>query len=219
LTAAASEGVTAAACQPYLAVTTAARPSALERALDLLRPACVLAFAPPGRDDAALAAICELVRRTDAPLLLADDWSRARETGCDGVHLADPEAYAQARRFLGADAIIGVTCGAERHAAIEAAEGNADYVLVGEWSAAAPSALVLEQIAWWSSLTTVPCVAAGGANAASWRACVEAGADFVAAAPELWRPPRDIDAAAIDLAEFFAALVASSGAVARPRAS
>jgi thiamine-phosphate pyrophosphorylase len=215
LTTAPASGANDAGCRPYLAVTATVALPTLERALDLLRPACVLAFGQ-GAEDAAIRAVRDVVQRLDAPLLLADDWSRARATGCDGVHLADPQSYGLARRELGAAAIIGVATGSERHAAIEAAEADADYVLAGTWSGADGVAAFVKEVDWWSSVTTVPCVAAAGPSEASWRALVEAGADFLAAAPELWLPPAEIAAAAARLARFLAGFRASPGAVASP---
>ena len=38
---------------------------------------------------------------------------------------------AEARRIVGADAIVGVTCHASRHLAMQAAETGADYVAFG----------------------------------------------------------------------------------------
>ncbi|MBV9199696.1 MAG: thiamine phosphate synthase, partial [Alphaproteobacteria bacterium] len=56
----------------------------------------------------------------------------AAELDCDGVHVGEEDApYAAARRLLGAERIVGVTCGASRDRAITAAEAGADYVAFG----------------------------------------------------------------------------------------
>ncbi|MBV9018641.1 MAG: thiamine phosphate synthase, partial [Alphaproteobacteria bacterium] len=54
------------------------------------------------------------------------------ELDCDGVHVGEEDApYAEARRLLGPDRIVGVTCGDSRHRALVAAEAGADYVAFG----------------------------------------------------------------------------------------
>ena len=56
----------------------------------------------------------------------------AAELDCDGVHVGEEDApYAEARRLLGPDRIVGVTCGSSRDRAITAAEAGADYVAFG----------------------------------------------------------------------------------------
>ena len=44
---------------------------------------------------------------------------------------AEDTPYAEARRLVGPDAIVGVSCYASRHDAMEAAEAGADYVAFG----------------------------------------------------------------------------------------
>src|SRR5437762_6535599 len=56
----------------------------------------------------------------------------AAELGCDGVHVGEEDApYGEARRLLGPERIVGVTCGDSRDRAIAAAEAGADYVAFG----------------------------------------------------------------------------------------
>jgi thiamine-phosphate pyrophosphorylase len=55
----------------------------------------------------------------------------AGELDCDGVHVGEEDMpYAEARRLLGPDRIVGVTCGASRDRAITAAEAGADFLAV-----------------------------------------------------------------------------------------
>jgi thiamine-phosphate pyrophosphorylase len=56
----------------------------------------------------------------------------AAELDCDGVHVGEEDApYAEARRLLGPERIVGVTCGDSRDRAIVAADAGADYVAFG----------------------------------------------------------------------------------------
>src|SRR3546814_13910678 len=68
----------------------------------------------------------------DVALQFNDRQILAIKFGADGVHVGqEDETYAEARRILGADRIVGVTCHASRHLAMEAAEAGADYVAFG----------------------------------------------------------------------------------------
>jgi thiamine-phosphate pyrophosphorylase len=65
-------------------------------------------------------------------VILNDRPDLAARLGCDGVHMGQDDApIAEARRLMGRDAMIGVTCHDSRHLAMEAAEAGADYVAFG----------------------------------------------------------------------------------------
>jgi thiamine-phosphate pyrophosphorylase len=113
------------------------------------------------------------------PLLLRGDHALARDRGLDGVHLADGEAVAAARRTLGRDALIGVDCGLSRHSAMVAGEAGADYVLFGSLDLAPPGA-VTDLVRWWRELFVLPCAAAGRYSPETACAMATAGADFIA---------------------------------------
>ena len=81
---------------------------------------------------AAVAAILPVARTKGVAVILNDRPDLARQSGCDGVHLGQSDApLEQARRIMGPDAMIGVTCHDSRELAMEAAEAGADYVAFG----------------------------------------------------------------------------------------
>ena len=142
----------------------------IRRAVDILRP---------------------IVQANGTAFILNDRPDLAAELGCDGVHIGQEDAsYAEARRLLGADKIVGVTCHASRDLATEAAGVGADYVAFGAFfptqtqepkTSASP-----EILRWWSEMMVVPCVAIGGITVGNARELVEAGADFLAVAAGVW---------------------------------
>lgn len=157
----------------------------------------------PAADDdirRAVEALCPLAQDHGVAVILNDRPDLAREMGCDGVHLGQGDAsYASARRLLGAEAIIGVTCHDSRHLAMEAAEAGADYVAFGAFYPTEtkdvthhPEASLLE---WWYEMMTVPCVAIGGITPANAAPLVEAGADFLAVSSGVWAWPEGPEAA------------------------
>ena len=136
--------------------------------------------------------LCPLAQERDVAVLLQDRVSLAAETGCDGVHLSDPKDLAAARRRLGAEALVGVGCGASRHDAITAAERGADYIAFGAPKGTAtpdPRPADPALLGWWQPLMTLPCVAFGAAAPVDCARLAAAGADFVVVTPDL-----DLDA-------------------------
>jgi thiamine-phosphate pyrophosphorylase len=97
------------------------------------------------------------IQATDRPALVRDDPDLRAAIEADGVHLTDASQVAALRRKLGDGLIIGAECPVERHACMEAAEDGADYVAVRVTER--NHAAVLELLAWWQEMMTVPIVA------------------------------------------------------------
>jgi len=128
-------------------------------------------------------------------VLINDRPDLAVELGADGVHVGQSDmSFDQARKLVGPDAIVGVTCHASRHLALEAGEAGADYVAFGAFyptdtkdplAKAEP-----ELLAWWQQMIELPCVAIGGITTENARPLVEAGADFLAVSAGVWKHAR-----------------------------
>jgi thiamine-phosphate pyrophosphorylase len=130
----------------------------------------------------------------DVALIMNDRPDLAVETGCDGVHVGQDDApYAEARRLMGPERTVGVTCHDSRHLAMEAAERGADYVAFGAFFATATktakSQATPELLTWWHQLMEVPCVAIGGITVENCGQLVAAGADFLAVVGGVWNHP------------------------------
>ena len=191
--------------QIYLLAEAGLEPETLTLALDAGAVACVLLRAA-NLDDEALQASIQALRpaaqEREAAFLIEDRARLARETGCDGVHLTeDRMSIKSARQEVGDEAIVGVYCGASRHAGMIAAEAGADYVAFGGdadagWGdvAADPDLLT-----WWQALVTTPCVAAAGGELQTAADLAAAGADFVAVGSSVWTHPHGPDTAIREL--------------------
>jgi thiamine-phosphate pyrophosphorylase len=134
----------------------------------------------------------------------------AAELDCDGVHVGEEDMpYAEARRLLGPDRIVGVTCGDSRHRAVLASEAGADYVAFGAFfpsttKTGAKSRATPEVLRDWSETTVVPCCAIGGITQENCGPLVEAGADFLAVIGAIWLYPQGPRAAVRDFNAVFA---------------
>jgi thiamine-phosphate pyrophosphorylase len=136
----------------------------------------------------------------DVAFILNDDPKLAAELNCDGVHIGQQDTpYDAARKSVGNDAIVGVTCHDSRHLAMIAGEKGADYVAFGAFypttTKAAPTAAHPDLLSWWQTMMEVPCVAIGGITPENCAPLIAAGADFLAVSSGVWQHPNGAAAA------------------------
>jgi thiamine-phosphate pyrophosphorylase len=150
-------------------------------------------------DDAAIrratAVLRPIAQARGVAFVMNDRPDLAAELDCDGVHVGEEDLpYAEARRLVGPDRIVGVTCGSSRDRAIAAAEAGADYVAFGAFfpsltKTATKHRADPEVLRDWSETTVVPCCAIGGITQENCGPLVEAGADFLAVIGAIWSYP------------------------------
>jgi thiamine-phosphate pyrophosphorylase len=140
---------------------------------------------------AAVDALMPIAASRGVAVILNDRPDLAASLGCDGVHVGQEDAtLAEARRIVGKDRVVGVTCHDSLHLAMEAAEGGADYVAFGAFfptsTKDAPTRADPELLTGWQLDMVVPCVAIGGITVPTARQMAAAGADFVAVSAGVW---------------------------------
>ena len=144
---------------------------------------------------AAVDVLSPIAQARGVAVILNDRPDLAARLGCDGVHVGQSDTpYAQARKMMGKDAMIGVTCHDSRHLAMEAAEAGADYVAFGAFfpttTKDAPASAEPEILTIWQETMEVPCVAIGGITAENAEGLAKAGADFLAVSAGVWAYPQ-----------------------------
>ncbi len=185
----------------------------LAEALDAGDVACVQLRLKPADDDAirrAADVLRPIAQDRGVAFVMNDRADLALACGCDGVHVGQEDTpYDTARRLLGPNRIVGVTCHASRDLALEAAEKGADYVAFGAFfptqTKIAKGRADPELLQWWSNATTVPCVAIGGITPANCGPLVKVGADFLAVVAAVWDHPQGPGAAVKAFIEAIAA--------------
>jgi len=143
------------------------------RTIDVLRPVC---------------------QSRGVAFLLNDRADLVMRTGCDGAHVGqDDMAATEARRLMGPELTLGVTCKGSRDLAMQAGEDGADYVAFGAFFPSTTKAVTNqvdpEILRWWSELMELPCCAIGGITAENCAPLVQAGADFLAVVGCVWNHP------------------------------
>jgi thiamine-phosphate pyrophosphorylase len=150
----------------------------------------------------AVKVLLPICREKKVAFILNDRPDLAAQFDCDGVHLGQEDlkdiSIEKARKIIGSDRILGITCHDSTGLAMDAGEQGADYVAFGAFYATTskpkekldkwgtPKPEILE---WWSTYTTLPCVAIGGITPANAAPLIKAGADFIAVITAVWNHP------------------------------
>jgi len=129
--------------------------------------------------------LVKICHQHQVPLIINDDVELAAKVGADGVHIGKEDgAIAQARRRLGADAIIGVSCYNFVEQALDAQNQGATYVAFGRFFPSTSKPLAapaqIETLRQAKRLLTLPIVAIGGILPENGAPLLAAGADFLA---------------------------------------
>ncbi len=129
--------------------------------------------------------LVKICHRHSVPLLINDDIELAALVGADGVHLGREDgAVAQARKQLGNDAIIGVSCYDFVEQAVLAQAQGATYAAFGRFfpSSSKPLAAAarIETLRQAKLELTIPIVAIGGILPDNGAQLLAAGADLLA---------------------------------------
>lgn len=126
-----------------------------------------------------------ICRQWEVPLLINDDVQLALEIGADGVHIGGEDMpLKKARKLLGRERIIGVSCYNQLDLARQYAQEGADYLAFGRFfpSSTKPHAVRAghDLLLQASEELTHPIVAIGGIDADNGGELVAAGADMLA---------------------------------------
>lgn len=144
------------------------------------------------RQQAAL--LAEICRPAGICFIINDDIELALEIGADGVHLGgDDGDPVVARKRLGPDKVLGISCYNDAGRVRAAVSAGADYVALGAMFASPtkPGAVraSLDLLRTVKASCPVPVATIGGITLSSAASLVDAGADMVAVVSDLFDAP------------------------------
>lgn len=147
-------------------------------------------FAPMAERLAQARNLQSVCATANVPLLINDDIELAKRVGAAGVHLGQTDgSVSEARRLLGDNAIIGITCHADLALAEAATTAGANYLAFGRFfhSSTKPEApAAATDILAQAKRFDKPITAIGGITSQNGERLIRAGADLLAVAGGLF---------------------------------
>ena len=152
--------------------------------------------------------LLKITRRYGIPLIINDSPKLAMEIGADGVHLGkDDTEISEARKILGGEAIIGVSCYGDVERGLQAEKEGADYLAFGTpfFTPTKPDRKttpfeILKEAK--RRIKTIPIFAIGGITKGNAKSVLETGVDGIAVITAVFSSPNPEEAAR-NLADFF----------------
>ena len=135
--------------------------------------------------------IKKIVKKNNVKFLINDKPLVAKIVGADGCHIGQKDInYISARKILGKNKIIGVTCHNSKKLALKAKRQGANYVAFGSFfkSTTKKSAFKanLEILRWAKKKINMPTVAIGGINSSNYKKILLNGASYIACSNYIW---------------------------------
>ncbi|WP_314039916.1 thiamine phosphate synthase [Campylobacter showae] len=145
------------------------------------------------KNERVAVALKELCERYGARFIVNDDVKFAAKIGANAVHIGkDDGGVKAARKILGEDAFIGVSCYDDLNLALKAQDEGASYAAFGAVFASPtkPNAPLckFETIVRAKEILHIPVCVIGGINAANIAQIAALNPDYVAVISALYRP-------------------------------
>ena len=145
------------------------------------------------KNERVATALKELCERYGARFIINDDVKFAAKIGANAVHIGkDDGGVRAARKILGEDAFIGVSCYDDLNLALKAQDEGASYAAFGALFASPtkPNAPLckFETIMRAKEILRIPVCAIGGINAANIAQIAALNPDYIAVISALYRP-------------------------------
>ena len=135
--------------------------------------------------------IKKIVRKNKVKFLINDKPHVAKIINADGCHVGQKDMNCiSARKILGKNKIIGVTCHNSKKLALKAKKEGANYVAFGSFFKSSTKKTTfranLELLRWAKKKINMPTVAIGGINSSNYKKILSNGAKFIACSNYVW---------------------------------
>ena len=135
--------------------------------------------------------IKKITKKNNVKLIINDQPLVAKITGADGCHVGQKDMnIIRARKILGKNKLIGVTCHNSKKLALKAKKNGANYVAFGSFFKSYTKKTAfkanLEILRWARKKINMPTVAIGGINNSNYKKILSNGANFIACSSYVW---------------------------------
>jgi len=135
--------------------------------------------------------IKKITKKNNVKLIINDQPLVAKITGADGCHVGQKDMnIIRARKILGKNKLIGVTCHNSKKLALKAKKNGANYVAFGSFFKSYTKKTAfkanLEILRWARKKINMPTVAIGGINSSNYKKILLNRADYIACSNYVW---------------------------------
>ena len=135
--------------------------------------------------------IKKIVKKNDVKFIINDKPIVAKMVNADGCHIGQKDmSLINARKILGKNKIIGITCHNSKKLAQEAKKNGANYVAFGSFFKSSTKKTAfranLQILRWAKKKINMPTVAIGGINSSNYKKILSNGANFIACSNYVW---------------------------------
>ena len=133
----------------------------------------------------------KIVKKNNVKFLINDKPFIAKMIGADGCHIGQKDIdLNSARKILGKNKIIGVTCHNSKKLALNAKMHGANYIAFGSFFRSSTKKTALKAnfkiLRWAKKKINIPTVAIGGINSFNYKKVLLTGANFIACSSYVW---------------------------------
>jgi len=135
--------------------------------------------------------IKKIVKKNNVKFLINDKPLIAKMVNADGCHIGQKDVDLDtARKILGKNKIIGVTCHNSKKLALEAKKHGANYVAFGSFFKSFTKKTAFKAnlaiLRWAKKKINMPTVAIGGINSSNYKKILSNRADLIACSNYIW---------------------------------
>ena len=146
--------------------------------------------------------IKKITKKNKVKFLINDKPFIAKKIGANGCHIGQKDMnFMLARKILGENKIIGMTCHNSKKLALKAKKYGANYVAFGSFFKSSTKKTAFKAnlaiLRWAKKKINMPIVAIGGINSSNYRKILSSGADLIACSSYVWNNKKLDPAAAI----------------------
>ena len=133
----------------------------------------------------------KIVKKNNVKFLINDKPLVAKKINADGCHIGQKDIdFIAARKILGKNKIIGVTCHNSKKLALKAKKYGANYVAFGSFFKSSTKKTAFRAnlgiLRWAKKKINMPTVAIGGINSSNYKKILLSGANFIACSNYVW---------------------------------
>ncbi len=133
----------------------------------------------------------KITKKNNVKFLINDKPFVAKKIGADGCHIGQKDMnFISARKILGKNKIIGLTCHNSKKLALKAKKYGANYVAFGSFFKSSTKKTAfranLQILRWAKKKINMPSVAIGGVSNSNYKKILSNGADFIACSNYVW---------------------------------